>query len=74
MKTIAVCFLLSTVSLTYVTSLSLPSKNFITSKEIDEIRPLLQTPVYKTNNQQAAVDDEGEKDIANLEGILNVME
>lgn len=73
MKTI-VCFLLSTLSLTFVTSWPLPSKNVLTSEEIDEIVALPLSLVGKQDNQRAAIDYEGEEDIAKLEGVLNVVE
>lgn len=71
MKILIACVLLSTLSLTFATPLS-ALKNSLASEQSDEVKALLQTLTNNQNTEDSDGDD-GEEDIANLQGVFNVL-
>ena len=72
MKILIACVLLSTLSLTFATPLSALLQGSLASEQSDEVKALLQTLTDIQNTDDGDDDDVGE-DIANLQGVFNVL-
>ena len=72
MKILVACVLLSTLSLTFATPLSALLQGSLASEQSDEVKALLQTLTDIQNTDDGDDDDVGE-DIANLQGVFNVL-